>query len=246
MSLLEHLRELRDRFLLCIKAAVPAIAAGFWASDAVFEFLSAPMRDALQRTGKGTLAIAQATEGFTVQMKVALLVAGFLLAPVIAWQTWAFVSPGLYAHERKTVLPLAFFSTLLFVGGATFCYFTVFRYGFEALLSMNGANVQAVITIDSYLSLCTTMLLSFGIAFQLPIVCWFCARMGWVDGRDLLKGSRYAVIAIFIAAAVLTPSSDALSQLLLAVPLIVLYAVGIVVAALASTKKRDLETAAGA
>jgi sec-independent protein translocase protein TatC len=243
MPLLEHLRELRDRFLFCIKAAVPAIGVGFWASDRVFEFLSAPMREALARSGKGTLAVAQATEGFAVQMKVALLVSGFLLAPVIAWHVWAFVSPGLFAHERRTVLPLAFFSTLLFLGGAAFCYATVFRYGFDALLAVNTADVQAVITIDSYLSFCTTMLLSFGVAFQLPIACWFCARMGWVDGRDLIRGGRYAVVVIFLAAAVLTPSSDALSQLLLAVPLLVLYAVGIAVAALATTKQRSPETA---
>lgn len=238
MPLLEHLRELRDRFIFIAKAAIPALALGFWASDAVFAFLAKPMNDALAATGAGTLAVVQATEGFMVQMKVAFLVAGFALAPVMAWQAWAFVAPGLYAHERRTVLPLAFFSTLLFVGGAAFCYATIFKLGFPLFLEMNGEGVKAVISIESYLNLCTTMLLSFGAAFQLPIAIWFAARMGWVDARDLVRGARYAVVIIFIVAAVLTPSPDALSQLLMATPLLVLYAVGIVVAHFTSTKVR--------
>jgi sec-independent protein translocase protein TatC len=238
MPLLEHLREARTRLLWVAKAAVPAVALGFWSSDHVFAFLCAPMNQALATTGKGTLAVVQATEGFMVQMKVALLVAAFALTPVIAWHIWAFVAPGLYAHERRTVLPLAFFSTMLFLAGSVFCYLTIFTYGFPLFLEMNGEGVQAVISIDSYLSLCTTMLLSFGVAFQLPIGCWFAARMGWVDGRDLMHGFRYAIVAIFVVSAILTPSPDALSQFLMALPLTLLYGIGVGVAALSTTKVR--------
>ncbi|MEN9787087.1 MAG: Sec-independent protein secretion pathway component [Pseudomonadota bacterium] len=239
MPLLEHLREARRRLFVCAGALLPALVVGFGVSDRAFDFLAAPMNAALRAHGSGTLAVISATEGFMVQMKVAGLVAALLATPVVASQVWGFVRPGLHAHERRTVVPLTLASTLLFLLGCAFCYVAIFEVGFPFFLAMNGEGVQAVLSIDAYLGMAITMLLSFGLAFQLPVVVFVLARLGMVDARDLLRGFRYAVVAIFIVAAVLTPSPDALSQLLMAGPLMALYVLGIGVAALASTKSRE-------
>lgn len=238
MPLLDHLRELRSRLLVCVYTLIPSLIVGLVYSEEAFDFLTAPMNAALKSTGKGTLAVTEATEGFVVQMKVAGLVGIFLAAPVIAWQVWRFVAPGLYDTEKRVVVPLAFASTALFGLGAWFCYVVIFSYGFPFFLDVNGENVQAVLSIDSYLGMAMTMLVSFGLAFQMPIVVFFLARLGLVDARDLLKGFRYAVVAIFFAAAVLTPSPDAFTQSLMAGPLLVLYGISIGVARVFSTKRR--------
>ncbi len=230
MPLLDHLRELRARLLVCVYTLVPALVAGLYLSDRVLAFLTAPMQDALSRTDGGTLAVTQATEGFVVQMKVAGLTGVFLAAPVIAWQVWRFVAPGLYDAERRVVLPLAFTSTALFGGGAAFCYVVIFTYGFPFFLEVNAPGVQAVLSVDSYLGMATTMLLTFGLAFQMPVVVFFLARMGIVSARDLIRGFRYAIVLIFVAAAILTPSPDAFTQTLMAGPLLVLYGLSIGVA----------------
>jgi sec-independent protein translocase protein TatC len=239
MPLLEHLRELRRRLFVCAGAMLPAFVVGFAVSDRAFDLLAAPMNAALRAHGSGTLAVISATEGFVVQMKVAGLVATLVATPVIASQVWGFVRPGLHAHERRTVLPLTLASTALFVLGCAFCYVAIFEVGFPFFLAMNGEGVQAVLSIDAYLGMAITMLLSFGLAFQLPVVVFVLARLGLVNARDLLRGFRYAVVAIFVVSAVLTPSPDALSQLLMAGPLLALYVLGIGVAALASTKSHD-------
>jgi sec-independent protein translocase protein TatC len=238
MSLLDHLRELRSRLLVCVYTLVPCLAAGLVWSKEAFDFLARPMNDALAATGGGTLAVVQATEGFVVQMKVAGLAGVFLASPVIAWQVWRFVAPGLYDTEKRVVVPLAMASTLLFGLGAAFCYQIIFTYGFPFFLDVNGDDVKAVLSIDSYLGMVVTMLVSFGLAFQMPVVVFFLARLGLVDARDLLRGFRYAVVAIFVVAAILTPSPDAFTQTLMAGPLLLLYGLSIVVAAVSSTKKR--------
>ncbi len=238
MPLLDHLRELRKRLFQCLYALVPALVAGFAVAQPAFDFLARPMNDALKVTGAGTLAVISATEGFMVQMKVAGLMGVLFALPVLAWQAWAFIAPALYPDEKRTVLPLAIASTVLFLAGVGFCYVAIFQYGFPLFLDMNGEGVKAVLSIENYLGMAVTMLLSFGTAFQLPVVIYFLARLGLVNARDLIRGFRYAVVAIFVVAAVLTPSPDALSQCLMAGPLLLLYGLGIGVAAIFSTKSR--------
>lgn len=235
MPLLEHLRELRKRVIVCVYAVGAALLVSFLFANPIFDWLAAPMNDALASTGKGTMAVTEATEGIVVQLKVAGIAGLFLASPVIAWQIWQFVAPGLYERERRSVLPLAFASTLLFGMGGAFAYFVVFKYGFPMFLKMNGANVTAVLSINSYLSFAITLLLAFGASFQLPVVIYFLARLGLVNHRDLIAGFRYGVVGIFAVAAVLTPP-DVLSQLLMAGPLLLLYGVGIIVAWIFSTK----------
>lgn len=235
MSLLDHLRELRARLMVAMWTVLVALVVSFFFADPVFAWLCRPMNDALAAHGSGSLAITQAMEGFYVKMKVAGLSAVFLASPVLFWQTWKFVGPGLYEHEKRAVLPLVAASTGLFTAGGAFAYFVVFRYGFPMFLEMNGDDVTPMLSIDSYLGMTTTLLVAFGAAFQLPVAIYFMSRMGLVNHRDLIRGFRYSVVAIFTIAAVLTPP-DVLSQLMMAAPLVVLYGIGIVVSWAFSTK----------
>lgn len=242
MPLMEHLRELRARLIVCLWALAITVVGSFFFANEIFTILAAPMNEALLETGRGTMAVTQAMEGFMVQMKVAGLTALFLSSPILFWQGWKFVGPGLYDQEKRLVLPLVTASTLLFVSGAVFCYFAVFKYGFPMFLDMNIEGVQAVLSIESYLGMVTTLLVAFGASFQLPIVVYFLARLGLIDHIDMIKGFRYSVVGIFVVAAILTPP-DVVSQMLMAAPLLVLYVVGIGVARLSSTKKREIATA---
>lgn len=235
MPLMDHLRELRKRVIASMWAVLICVGAAFAFADPIFDWLSQPMNDALQTTGKGTMAITEATEGFVVQMKVAGIAGLFAASPVLAYQIWQFVAPGLYEKERRSVLPLAVASTGLFLMGGAFAYYGVFRFGFPLFLSMNGENVTAVLSINSYLTFAITLLVAFGASFQLPVVVYFLARLGLINHRDMITGFRYGIVGIFIVAAVLTPP-DVMSQMMMAGPLVVLYAVGIVVAWLFSTK----------
>ena len=239
MPLMDHLRELRSRIIVCMWTLGITITACFFFANDLFGILAAPMNEALKTTGRGTLAMTVATEAVVVQMKVSGLAGLFLSSPILFWQAWKFVGPGLYPNERKRVLPLVASSTFLFLSGAAFAYFGVFRYGFPFFLEMSGPDVTAVLSIDSYLGLATTLLVAFGASFQLPVVAYFLARVGLIHHIDMLKGFRYAIVGIFIAAAVLTPP-DVISQMIMAVPLLFLYGVSIGVVRLATTKPIEI------
>ena len=237
MPILEHLRELRGRLIVCLVALVGSFAISFVFAQDLFDWLAAPMNEALHSTGKGTLAVTLAMEGFLVQMHISGFAALFVSSPIIFWQVWRFVAPGLYDTEKRWVLPLVVTSTSLFVGGAAFAYFVVFHFGFPVFLEMNGQDVQAVLSIQSYLDFAATILVAFGVSFQLPVVVWFLARLGLVDHLDMLRGFRYSIVGIFVIAGILTPP-DVLSQVMMATPLVVLYGVGIIVARIVTTKVR--------
>ncbi len=235
MPLMEHLRELRRRVIICVWAVGIGVLGSFAFAVPIFEWISAPMNEALAATGKGSMAVTQAMEGVVVQVKVAGIAGLFLASPILAYQIWQFVAPGLYEKERKGVVPLAMSSTFLFLSGGAFAYYGVFRVGFPFFLEMNGENVTAVLSIDSYLTFAITLLVAFGASFQLPVIVYFLARLGIINHRDMISGFRYGIVGIFVVAAVLTPP-DVLSQFMMAGPLVVLYGVGIIVAWLFSTK----------
>lgn len=235
MPLLDHLRELRQRVIVSVWAVAICVGVSFAFAGDLFDWLSAPMNDALAATGKGTMAITEATEGFVVQMKVAGIAGLFGASPILAYQVWKFVAPGLYEKERRSVLPLAFASTVLFLVGGAFAYYGVFRFGFPLFLNINGEHVTAVLSINSYLTFAITLLVAFGASFQLPIVVYFLSRLGLINHRDMISGFRYGIVGIFIIAAILTPP-DVMSQMMMAGPLLVLYIVGIGVAWIFSTK----------
>lgn len=241
MPLMEHLHELRTRLIYALAAALVGCAACFYFAPQIWDFLVAPMQKALDETGRGSMAISEPIEGFVTQLKVAGLAGLGIASPIIFYQIWRFVAPGLYPNEQRFIMPLAFFSTLLFLGGVTFGYLVIFEYAFPFFLQITPENVEAVLSINSYLSLATKMLLAFGACFQLPIIAFALARAGLVDAWDMIHGFRYAIVGIFIVAAIITPP-DVISQGLMAGPLIVLYIIGIGIAWLFSTKKRDDET----
>ncbi len=241
MPLLDHLRELRTRLVRALAAFVVSVFLCFFFAEPIFEFLKAPLVPVLGTEAEDTLVIIDPLETILTYIRVAVLAGFGLSSPVIFHQMWLFVAPGLYDTERKAVLPLVLVSTGLFVAGASFAYFVIFPFGFDFLLALAPDDVQANISIASYLSTATRLMLAFGFCFQLPVVVYFLARMGVVDAKDMTEKFRYAIVGIFVIAALITPP-DPMTQSLMAVPLTGLYGVSIVVARLFSTKVRLEDT----
>ena len=221
-----HLVELRDRL---IKASIAVgICFGLfalWPGPAeLYDLLAAPLKANLP---PGTTLIAtNVISPFLVPLKITLL-AGFMLAlPVVLYQVWAFVAPGLYTHEKKLVMPLVISSTLLFFLGVGFCYFFVFGQVFKFIQSFAPKSITAAPDIEAYLSFVLTMFIAFGAAFEVPVVVVVLARMGLVTIEKLKAFRSYFIVLAFIVAAVITPP-DVVSQLALAIPMVLLYEVGI-------------------
>jgi sec-independent protein translocase protein TatC len=241
MPLLDHLRELRQRLIIVIAVTVVACGVCFAFVQPIWDFLVQPMNDALVTTGRGSLAITDPAEGFVTYMKVAGTAGVMLASPVIFWQIWGFIAPGLYPKEQKAILPLVFTSTALFLLGMAFSYFVIFKFTFPFFLLITDESVTAVVSINAYLGMATRLLLAFGFCFQLPVVIYFLARLGLVNHRDLIAFFRYAIVIIFVVAAIMTPP-DVLSQTLMAGPLTFLYGIGIIIARIFSTKPLTPET----
>jgi sec-independent protein translocase protein TatC len=235
MPLIEHLRELRGRLVkgLIALAATTSIAYAF--APRLFDFLKAPL---VRELGPNrALIYTSPAEVFVTNIKVAVLAGVFAASPYLFYQVWKFVMPGLYPKERRYVVPFVVAATLFFVGGAAFGYFVMFPFGFRFFIGgFQTASIQAMIQVEAYFRFTTKMLLAFGIAFELPIVVLFLARMGLVDARFLVKNFRYAFLILAIAAAVFTPP-DILSMGLMLAPLTVLYALSIGAAAVFGKKK---------
>jgi sec-independent protein translocase protein TatC len=221
-----HLVELRDRLIKASIAigVVAAVLAVFPGPAALYDILAAPL---VAHLPKGATLIATSViSPFIVPLKI-LLMAAFLIAlPVVLWQVWAFVAPGLYTHEKKLVLPLVVSSTILFFIGVAFCYFFVFGQVFSFIQSFAPKSITAAPDIEAYLSFVLTMFIAFGAAFEVPIVVIVLARMGIVSVQKLKEFRGYFIVLAFIIAAVITPP-DVVSQLALAIPMVLLYEVGI-------------------
>ncbi len=222
----QHLMELRDRLIKAMVAVglAAAVLALFPGPAALYDILAAPL---VANLPKGATLIATSViSPFMVPLKI-LLMAAFLAAlPVVLWQVWAFIAPGLYAHEKKLVLPLVVSSTLLFFIGVAFCYFFVFGKVFSFIQSFAPKSITAAPDIEAYLSFVLTMFLAFGLSFEVPIAVIVLARMGIVSIPKLKAFRGYFIVLAFIIAAVVTPP-DVVSQLALAVPMCLLYEVGI-------------------
>ena len=232
-----HLAELRNRLAKILLAwAIGAVLA--WSfSEQIFGYLVEPAIAALGPEGGQLQAIAP-TEIFFTYLKCALL-AGFILSlPIFFWQVWAFVAPGLYKNERKLVVPFVLISTALFVTGAFFGYSVVFPIMFSFLTGFDSDFVRSAWTLREVFAITTRLFLAFGIAFELPIFVFFLSLSGIVEAKQLLAWTPYAVLLVFVTAAVLTPP-DWVSQVFLAVPMIVLYLVGVGVAFLFGRRKDD-------
>jgi sec-independent protein translocase protein TatC len=222
----QHLMELRDRLVKATLAiAIAAVALGLYPGPGpLYDILAAPLVAHLP--AGATLIATSVISPFLVPLKI-LLMAAFLIAlPVVLYQVWAFVAPGLYSHEKKLVLPLVVSSTVLFLVGVAFCYYFVFGQVFQFIQSFAPKSITAAPDIEAYLSFVLTMFLAFGLAFEVPIVVVVLARMGVVSIEKLKAFRSYFVVLAFIIAAIVTPP-DVVSQLALAIPMCLLYEVGI-------------------
>jgi sec-independent protein translocase protein TatC len=229
MTLTEHLEELRWCLLKSVLAVVLASGICYFFSEWIFRFIVAPLRQNLQ-PGQNLIGTS-VTEAFFVEIKVALFAGVIFSCPVIFYQIWRFVAPGLSRGERKWVIPFVLCATFFFIGGAWFCYRFVlpvaFKYFIEQYETMG---VSPAIRIGDYFTFFFRMVLAFGVTFELPVFTFFLVRVGVWDYRFMLRSFRYAIVAIFIIAAILTPTPDVINQSLLAVPMLLLYIVSIGVA----------------
>ncbi len=223
-TFISHLVELRDRLLRALVAfAVVLLVLIPFASD-LYDLLATPMMSALPE-GSKMIATGVITP-FLVPVKVAMMVAFVLTLPYTLYQAWSFVAPGLYSHEKKLVLPLVVASTLLFVIGIAFCYFFVFNTVFHFINQIAPKSISVAPDIENYLNFVLTMFLAFGLTFETPIVVVMLTRMGLVTIQQLREVRPYFIVIAFIIAAVVTPP-DVVSQLLLAVPMCLLFEVGL-------------------
>ena len=223
--LLEHLAELRARLVRCLIAVCIGFAACYAFADRFLVILLKPLTDVLPHGS--TLIATTLPEKFFTVMKLALVCGVFVVSPYIFYQLWKFVAPGLYKEERRIIVPVAVATAVCFVGGALFGYFVVFPFGFKFFVDYAADYITLMPTISGYFSLAVTLLFAFGIIFELPVFIFFLTSLGLVTTKTLRKFRRWAILAIFIVAAILTPTPDAVNQLLMAGPMCVLYEVGI-------------------
>jgi len=227
MPITSHLEELRRRLVISAVAVGIGFAGTYFFAPKIFEVLMVPLLEALPPDG--TLIFTGVTEAFFTYLKVAILAGVFLSSPLILYEIWAFLSPGLYTHEKRYVIPFVIFSTLFFIGGGLFGYFIVFPYGFKFLLGFATENIRPFPRIKEYFSLASKLLLAFGVVFELPLFVFFLSKMGLVSSRVLIKQFKYAIILIFSISAILTPP-DVVTQLMMAGPILALYGISIIVA----------------
>ena len=234
-TFLSHLIELRERLVRSILAFAIASIPALYFSAELYDILAAPLIHSLPK-GSQMIATGVITP-FLIPMKVAFM-AGFLVAlPVILYQAWAFIAPGLYAHEKRLVLPLVVSSTVLFLLGMAFCYFIVFGKVFAFIASFAPSTIKVSPDIEAYFNFVLGMFLAFGLAFEVPVVVVVLVITGIVSVEQLREWRGYVVVAIFVVAAVVTPP-DVVSQVALAIPMCLLYEIGIVVAQAVSRRRK--------
>lgn len=237
-TFMSHLVELRDRLLRAVGAVVVVFIVLFLYPGAsfIYDLLAAPM---LATLPEGTRMIATGViTPFMVPVKVTMLAAFVLALPVVLYQVWAFVAPGLYRHEQKLALPLIISSSLLFLAGMGFCYFVVFKTVFQFIASFAPQSITPAPDIEAYLNFVMTMFLAFGITFEVPVAVVLLVHTGMVTVQKLKEIRGYVVVVAFVIAAIVTPP-DVVSQFMLAVPLVILYEIGIVFARGIKVRKKS-------
>jgi sec-independent protein translocase protein TatC len=243
MSLIEHLQELRVRLMYSAIALLAGFLIAYAVADPLFAALTWPIREVAN--GKLLLIGTGVGEAFFTKMKVALIAGLFLASPVVFYEIWKFIAPGLYETERKMAMPFIISATLFFILGGYFCWAVVFRLGFSFFLRQYASiGVTPTIRISEYLAFSSKLLLAFGITFEMPIFAYFLTKLGMIDYKWMRRNTRYAILVIFIVSAILTPP-DMVSQFLLAIPLLGLYALSIAVAYLFRIKPAPVSAAAG-
>jgi len=235
MTFLEHLEDLRKRIFYSFLALIIAVIPAWFFHKDIYNILARPVTQYLPEGDK--LAFIKLTEPFMLYIKVSLLTAILFTSPFLFLQFWYFVAPGLYRKEKKYVIPFVLFSSFFFILGALFGYFIVFPWACRFFLGM-GADFQAVITVGEYFSLAFRVLLGIALVFELPTLVFFLSRMGIITARWMVKNFKYAVLFIFIIAAIITPTPDMVTQSIIAIPMLGLYGLSILIA-LIFGKKRE-------
>jgi sec-independent protein translocase protein TatC len=233
MSLLEHLEELRKRLLFVVITLFVGFAACVAFAKPIYRLLARPIEPYLP----DGLSFLRVTDPFLVYMKVALLAAVFVTSPILLYQLWRFVAPGLYRREKRMAAPFILFGSTFFLGGGLFGYFIAFPLAVRFLIELGG-DFQPVITVDAYLNFLIVVLLGLGVMFELPIVIFMLSTLGVVTPRFLMRHFRWAVLLIFLLAAIITPTPDVFNLCVVALPTIVLYLLGVAAAAVAQAFKR--------
>jgi sec-independent protein translocase protein TatC len=239
MSFLEHLDELRKRIIYVVYALVAGCAIAYIFIGKIFDFIMKPMQAILPPGGY--LQYTGGPDIFMLYVKIGFLVGIFLASPLILWQVWKFIAPGLYTHEKKFAIPFVLMSTIFFVSGGLFAHYVAFPWTWAFFAGFQLDYMKFVPKADEAFAMYTKMILGFGVIFEMPTLVFFLARMGVVSGRLLLKYFKYAFLAIFIIAAVISPGTDMMSQLMMAAPMLVLYILSIGIAFVFQKRRSPVE-----
>ena len=236
-----HLEELRKRLIVCFVAVGIGFVVSYGFKEYLFQILVHPLVKVMPPGD--SLIFTGLPEAFFTYLKVAFLAGLMLAAPVIIYEFWSFVAPGLYDKEKRLMLPIVFLSTFFFIGGALFGYFLVFPWGFKFFLGFATETIRPMPSMKEYLGFSAKLLLAFGLVFELPLVITFLARLGIVSVDFLKKNRKYALLLFFVGAAILTPP-DVVTQIMMALPLMLLYEISIIGARIFGKKKMEEDTAA--
>ncbi|MCK9229979.1 MAG: twin-arginine translocase subunit TatC [Syntrophales bacterium] len=224
MPLTDHLEELRTRLIRVLIVLCVGFVLCFFFKERIFGIIMYPLEGVMP--GEGSMIFTSLPEAFFTYLKVSFFAAIFLTSPYSLYQVWKFVSPGLYSSEKKYIVPFVVISSLFFIGGALFAYFLVFPLGFAFFLTFTTEFIRPMISMREYLGFTMKLLIAFAVVFELPIFMYFLARVGIVNSAILKKRRKYAILVSFIVGALLTPP-DVVTQLLLAIPIIMLYELSI-------------------
>ena len=227
MTFLEHLEDLRKRLWYSFLAIFVVLIPAWFFSNQIFEVLSKPVTQFLPPGVK--MAYTGLTDPFMLYIKVSFLAAIFVTSPFIFLQLWYFVAPGLYQKEKKYVVPFVLFTTVFFLMGAAFGFLVMFPWACRFFLNM-GSDFNPVITVNTYFSFSLKLLLGIALVFEMPTLVFFLSKLGLITSRWMVKNFKYAVLAVFVIAAVITPTPDMVTQSILAVPMLALYGLGILIA----------------
>jgi len=238
LPLTAHLEELKKRLIRVLVALGLGFIVCWIFRDWSFNIITKPLVEVLPQTG--SMIFTGLTEAFFTHMKIAFFASLLLTSPYTFFQIWGFISPGLYAKEKRYVIPFVISASLLFIGGILFGYFVALPPAFGFFVSFTTDVLKPMISFREYLGLALKFLLAFGISFQLPVFIYFMAKVGIVNAAMLRRHRRYAILIIFIAAAFLTPDPSALTQVIMAVPLVILYEISIFLAKIAGRKKNNI------
>jgi sec-independent protein translocase protein TatC len=240
MPFLAHLEELRSRLVRSAIAVGVCFLGTYLFKEELYQGLAQPLKAAMPAGAK--LIYTAPAEAFFTYLKISLLAAIVVASPIIFYQFWRFIAPGLYDHERKAVWPFVLVSSVLFMVGAVFCYTMVFPYAFQFFMSFATDDIVPMLSLKSYLSFSATLLFAFGVIFEMPLVLVFLGRIGVISSKGLKKNRKYAVLIMFVAGAMFTPP-DVVTQIMMAVPLIILYEISIWMVVATEKKKAERQAA---